>query len=228
MKPNPEYQRGAVWTSDQRMKLIDSVFRGYQLPIIYLHYIKHTIAGMTQELYEIIDGQQRIDALHYFVEGAFALYNVDDEKAKFPAFLKNNDCPWGGKYFADLSKDLQKELLDTKLPVALIQTEDSNEVRDLFVRLQSGIPLNAQEKRDSYPGHFTDFILSLGGKPDIPKYPGHNFFRQVLKMKPGQDRGKTRQLAAQIAILFFERHKKGHSILVISMPHLLMSIIILI
>ena len=48
-RPNPEYQRGIVWTRDQQMKLIDSVMRGYQLPIIYLHDIKRTIAGRTQE-----------------------------------------------------------------------------------------------------------------------------------------------------------------------------------
>ena len=77
------------------------------------------------------------------------------------------------------------------------------------MRLQGGAPLAAQEKRDSYPGQFTDFILRLGGKPEIPKYPGHDFFKQVLKMKPGQDRGRTRQLAAQIAILFLERRSRG-------------------
>ena len=44
VKPNPEYQRGNVWSRDQQMKLIDSVMRGYQLPIIYLHDIKKTVA----------------------------------------------------------------------------------------------------------------------------------------------------------------------------------------
>ena len=208
-KPNPEYQRGVVWTRDQQMKLIDSVMRGYQLPIIYLHYNKRVVAGLTQESYDIIDGQQRITALHLFVEGAFPLYRPDDEKARFPKFLASEPCPWGGKDFHELSEDLKKRLLQTKLPVAYIKTDNTNEVRDLFVRLQSGVPLNAQEKRDSYPGQFTDFILSLGGKPTIPRYPGHDFFQRVLGMKPGQDRGKTRQLAAQIAILFLERHRNG-------------------
>ena len=97
MMPNPEYQRGEVWTRDQQMKLIDSVLREYQLPIIYLHDITKTVAGRTQERFEIIDGQQRIMALRNFVEGAFPLYNVDDEKAKFPAFLQKYECPWGGK-----------------------------------------------------------------------------------------------------------------------------------
>lgn len=208
-RPNYEYQRGAVWTRDQQMKLIDSVMRGYQLPVIYLHYNKKTVAGMTQEQFDIIDGQQRINALHYFIEGAFPLYAADDEKARFPKFLQNEPCPWGGKDFHGLSEELKCRLLDAKLPVAYIETENVNEVRDLFVRLQSGFPLNAQEKRDSYPGQFTDFILALGGKPDIPRYPGHNFFQRVLRMKPGQDRGKTRQLAAQISILFLERRRKG-------------------
>ena len=87
-KPNPEYQRGVVWTQDQQKRLIDSVMRGYQLPIIYLHDIKREIAGRVQESYDIIDGQQRIAALHLFVEGAFSLYQPDDERARFPKFLR--------------------------------------------------------------------------------------------------------------------------------------------
>ena len=208
--PNPEYQRGAVWNPDQQKKLIDSVMRGYQLPIIYLHDKKKTVAGRRKETFDIIDGQQRITALHSFVEGAFPLFAADDKRARFPKFLQDEPCPWGGKYFHQLSEDLQSHLLDAKLPIAYIETDNSNEVRDLFVRLQSGSPLNAQEKRDTYPGQVTDFILRLGGKPDIIRYPGHDFFRRVLRMKPGQDRGKTRQLAAQIAILFLERRSKGH------------------
>ena len=209
MAPNPEYQRGAVWTQDQQKKLIDSVLRGYQLPIIYLHDIKRTIGGRTQERYDIIDGQQRITSLRLFVEGAFSLYEVNDEEARFPRFLHDMPCPWGGKDFVGLSEEFQTQLLETKLPIVFIEPDVDHEVRDLFVRLQSGFPLNAQEKRDSYPGQFTDFILKLGGKPDIARYPGHDFFQRVLKMKPSQGRGKTRQLAAQIAILFLERRRRG-------------------
>ena len=207
---NPEYQRGAVWSRDQQKKLIDSVMRGYQLPIFYLHYKRTEAGGLTRESYDIIDGQQRITSLHLFVEGAFPLFPANDQRARFPKFLQDEPCPWGAKNFQGLSEDLQTRLLDTKLPVAYIETDNSNEVRDLFVRLQSGSPLNSQEKRDTYPGQFTDFILQLGGKPGIARYPGHNFFQRVLKMKPGQDRGKTRQLAAQITILFLERRTAGN------------------
>src|SRR5439155_25853475 len=46
-------------------------------------------------------------------------------------------------------------------------------------------------------------------KPDLARYPGHPFFQRVMRMKPGTDRGKTRQLAAQIAILFLHRRQHG-------------------
>lgn len=168
---------------------------------------------MQREDFEIIDGQQRITALYEYVEGSFQLFDPvkDDSEAKFPAFLKNQPCPWGGKAFSSLSSDLQKALLDTELSVAKIVTDDPNDVRDLFVRLQSGLPLNAQEARDAWPGQFTEFILSLGGKPEIARYPGHHFFQGPMGLNPRTDRGKTRQFAAQIAILFFSRRELGNN-----------------
>nr|WP_272916577.1 DUF262 domain-containing protein [Tsuneonella aeria] len=211
LKANPEYQRGIVWSSAQKKKLIDSVLRGYPLPRIYLHHISTNIAGMKSEGLEVIDGQQRINALSDFAQGAFKLFDpvADAETAKFPSFLRDQPCPWANKNFDALSDDLKKSFLETTIPVARIETKDANEVRDLFVRLQGGVPLSAQERRDALPGNFTDFILRLGGKPEIARYPGHDFFVRSLGMKPGQDRGKTRQLAAQIAVLFFNRRAKG-------------------
>ena len=206
--PNPEYQRGVVWSEDLQMKLIDSVMRGYELPIIYLHDIQVEIAGRRQDRYHIIDGQQRLEALSRFVDGAFALYRPDDPKARFPRFLLDRPCPWGGKDFHGLTEALRERFLDTELQVAVVETDDENEVRDLFVRLQSGLPLNDQEKRDSYPGQFTQFILRIGGKPQAD-LPGHSFFRRVLRMNPTNDRGRTRRLAAQIAILFLNRRAES-------------------
>lgn len=211
LKTNAEYQRGIVWNSTQKKKLIDSVLRGYPLPRIYLHHVSTSIAGMTSQGLEVIDGQQRISALSDFAQGAFKLLDPieDASVAKFPGFIREQPCPWARCNFDNLSEELRARFLETTIPVARIETKDANEVRDLFVRLQGGVPLSAQERRDALPGNFTDFILSLGGKPEIARYPGHDFFVRSLGMKPGQDRGKTRQLAAQIAVLFFNRREKG-------------------
>ena len=139
---------------------------------------------LIRQSYHIIDGQQRITALYRFAEGAFRLFAADDEQARFPRFQQDQPCPWGGRYFHELEDDLQDRFLNSELPVAYITTDDENEVRDLFVRLQQGFALNDQETRDAYPGKFTEFILAVGGKPEIIRYPGHDFFRRVLGMKP--------------------------------------------
>jgi len=211
LKANAEYQRGIVWNSTQKKKLIDSVLRGYPLPRIYLHHVSKNVAGMKSEGLEVIDGQQRINALSEFAQGAFKLFDpiADAAAAKFPSFIQKQPCPWAHKNFEGLGEELQARFLEASIPVAKIETKDANEVRDLFVRLQGGVPLSAQERRDAFPGNFTDFILQIGGKPEIVRYPGHDFFVRSLGMKPGQDRGKTRQLAAQIAVLFFHRRSNG-------------------
>lgn len=210
---NPEYQRGVVWTLSQKKKLVDSVLRGYPIPLIYLHHIKQSAGKLISQRYEVIDGQQRISALGDFVDGAFRLFDPvkDEAEARFPDFIKRQPCAWGGKAFSELDSTLQEGLLSTPLRIVQIETHDGNEARDLFVRLQAGMPLNSQEKRDAWPGQFTDFILRLGGKAGLARYPGHDFFNLLMRAQKVKDRGKFRQLAAQVAILFMNRQQTGDS-----------------
>jgi hypothetical protein len=207
---NPEYQRGAVWKPAQKKRLVDSVFRGYPIPLIYLHHISKEVQGAKRDDFEVIDGQQRINALHEYKEGNFKLFEpiADEQEAQFPNFIKALPCPWGGKRFDELSPELQTQMLQTHLPVVLVETNVSDEARDLFIRLQAGMPLNSQEKRDAWPGNFTEFVLRIAGKPELPKYPGNEFFRVVMKAKD-KNRGEFRQLAAQMVMLYFRRRETG-------------------
>jgi hypothetical protein len=134
----------------------------------------------------------------------------DNAEARFPDFIKKQPCPWAGKVFRDLSPELQTQLKDTPLQIVKIECDGPNEARDLFVRLQAGMPLNSQERRDAWPGQFTNFVLCLGGKSGLDdKYPGHAFFNELLKGRTSSDRGKLRQLAAQVAMVFFAHREKG-------------------
>lgn len=209
LAPNHEYQRGEVWTKIQKQRLIDSVLRGYPLPLIYLHDKRVEIGGRISESYEVVDGQQRINALAEFHGGKFKLLDPakDSEKRHFPRFIAERPCEWGGKHFAQLSEDLQDKFLRTKLSVATVQC-DPKQACDLFIRLQAGSPLNAQEKRDALSGNVTEFVLRVGGKPQSG-YSGSDFFTRVMKMKPATDRGKTRQLAAQMLMLYLSIRETG-------------------
>jgi uncharacterized protein with ParB-like and HNH nuclease domain len=50
---NPEYQRGAVWKTAQKKRLLDSVFRGYPIPLIYLHHISKEVQGAKRDDFEV-------------------------------------------------------------------------------------------------------------------------------------------------------------------------------
>ena len=207
---NPEYQRAAVWSDSQQKKLIDSVLRGYPLPLIYLHHKTRVVAGMQSEGLEIIDGQQRINALYTFGESALKLFDPvkDDKVARFPSFVKDTPCPWAGCNFLGLSEELKTRFMNTEIFIVKVKTDIEDEARDLFIRLQAGLPLNAQEKRDAWPGGFTELILKLGGKPEITRHQGHDFFKTYVS-RNSKDRGEIRQLCAQICMLFFERLEHG-------------------
>jgi len=208
---NPEYQRGAVWSEAQQKRLVDSVMRSYPLPLIYLHYKKVSVAGLSRESLEIIDGQQRIDALYAFAEKGIKLFDPvkDDKKARFPDFIKNMPCPWAQCDYLGLSDELRRKFDDTEIFIVKVTTEIEDEARDLFIRLQAGLPLTPQEKRDAWPGGYTEFTLRFGGKYKIDRYPGHEFFRKLVLGK-STDRGDLRTLCAQLGMLFFENATEGN------------------
>ena len=159
--------------------------------------------GKLQDRYDVIDGQQRIRAFHEFSTDQFKL--LDNAGFKFPNFAKGEPCPWEGLSFSALSGDMQDYFLTRSVVIFKIDTESEDEVRDLFIRLQGGTPLTPQDKRDAWPGAFTEFVLKVGGKePNDPNsigYPGDPFFENCVSGKSGS----KRQLAAQIAMLFLNR-----------------------
>jgi len=161
---------------------------------------------MQREDLEIIDGQQRLNALDLFLAGGLNLYDPikDDKVARFPKFIKEQDCPWAGQTYDSLNDGLKQKFLDTKIFVAKVVTDYEDEARDLFIRLQAGLPLNPQEKRDAWPGGYTEFVLKFAGKPNNTSYPGHNFFKELVA-NARIDRGQVRQLCAQIGMLYFEK-----------------------
>ncbi len=201
LRVNHEYQRGLRWNEMQKRMFIDSIFRGYSIPAFYFHKKQTSTVPFQNTHFDIVDGQQRIDAIYSFSEDAFALLDPsEDSSFRFPNFVKDIPCPWGGNRFGELPKEIQDQLKNHKVVVYEITTENENTIRDLFIRLQGGTPLTPQDKRDSWPGNFTEFVLKTGGKSGVDKWYGLPLFKEIS----AGNESRKRQLVAQIFMLFWK------------------------
>lgn len=209
---NPEYQRGAAWKIGQKQGLIDSVFRRYPLPALFLEVKKKTgLGNVPQEFFEIIDGQQRILTLAEFFKDDYATLLPDDPKLRLPLSLRSANAPWAGKRFSELSSDLQDHIRSYLIPAYIVEdVSNSDEVRDLFIRLQSGTALTRQQIRDAWPGQLGPKIEVWAGK--LSRKPKYSFFDSVDGRGTRDDEDdandpyvKQRTTCAQLCALLLER-----------------------
>ena len=143
LDPQPPYQRYEVWTPQKRSKLIESVLMGLPLPRFYF-------AENEDETQEVVDGQQRLQALFRYMDNEYALTGLK-------TLVELNK-----KKSADLDKKLKNRIKNFSLPTVVIQKESDRELRyDLFERLNTGATgLNEQELRNAvFRGEYNDFIL---------------------------------------------------------------------
>lgn len=173
---NPEYQRGAAWDLAQKQALIDSIFRRYPIPPLFVEAKRSEgMFGGATERHEIIDGQQRTLALDAFFRDEFELLKPDDKKLRLPHSLRAVPSPWAGRRYSQLDADLKARLDNTKMTMYLVENVDNpDEVRDLFIRLQSGTALTRQQIRDAWPGNIGPLVESLAGK--LKRVPSFRVF----------------------------------------------------
>jgi hypothetical protein len=153
---NPDFQRPAVWSKAQKQLLIDSILRDYDIPKFYWRKI-----SSKPDHYDVVDGQQRLRAIWEFFDGGFTLPKNADK-------IDGDDV--AGLYFSDLPDDLRMRFDVYALDVVVFENSDEDEVREMFLRLQNGTSLKAQEKRNAYPGQMRDFVCSIAN---------HKFFGSV-------------------------------------------------
>jgi hypothetical protein len=64
---NRRYQRKLVWTIEEKKQFVDSLIHGYPVPLILLAEQK----SEEGDVFEILDGMQRLNAIVSFIEGRF-------------------------------------------------------------------------------------------------------------------------------------------------------------
>jgi uncharacterized protein with ParB-like and HNH nuclease domain len=149
----PDFQRGEVWSPEKSRKLLDTIYKRWDIPKVYLNFVD-------EENFEVIDGQQRLTAIFKFYDDDLALPN-ETEKI-------------GGLTYQQLEDRVKDRFDDYEIDLVLISEATEEEIRDLFLRLQLGTPTNTAERLNAISGSMTSFVKKLAG---------HNFFKNKVVLK---------------------------------------------
>lgn len=142
---NPKFQRkSSVWSDEKKAYLIDTLFRNYPIPPIFLREHIDSTTGETK--YDVIDGKQRIESIVAFLDGRLALPDdIYDETYTSLKSLRITDIrrePDLGAFLVNFWR--------YEIPIEYIATDDVLVINEIFDRLnRNGEPLTNQELRHS-------------------------------------------------------------------------------
>lgn len=152
----PEYQRRLRWTTVQKSRLIESLLLNIPVPPVFLY-------EASEARYEVMDGQQRLNAIKEYLEGDYTLTGLQALS------------PLNGIRYSKAPPRIKRALDRASVSaVVLLLESDSERTADneftisdirrfIFDRLNTGgTKLNPQEIRNAiYPGEFNKAIIDL-------------------------------------------------------------------
>ncbi len=153
--PKPPYQRGLVWSRNQKQLFMDSIFRDYDIPKLYLRRIFDIESPYK---WEIVDGQQRLTAIWEFLGGEYPVSTDSDPVGGYEI---------AGKFFKELEENVKQQLLGYTLDLVELEESEDREIEEMFIRLQNGVPLNSAEKRNAISGEIRDFVRDTASTHEL-------------------------------------------------------------
>lgn len=203
----PEYQRRTVWDDPKRSLFIESLLLNVPIPPVFLY-------EWELSRYEVMDGQQRLNAIVDFYDNGFPLRSLERWKEI------------NGSRFRDLPETLQRGLDRRRISATVLvvgSTEDNKpdrgDIRKLvFERLNTGgQQLNAQELRNClYAGSFNELLIKLSSDPvftSIWEIPAHEDYIDKHG-KVADDLRKNslykRMLDCELVLRFFAFREQGN------------------
>ncbi len=213
----PGFQRNYVWDIKRASKLIESLIIGLPVPQIFLHE-----SGRNR--FNVIDGQQRLMSIYYFMEQRFPRY---DARAKLRrVFAEHGNIPEkfrrDSDYFTDFRLNLPEKVhnspnrlhgltledLGDNKPDLLLRTvrnviirqnapRDDSAIYEIFSRLNSGgVNITPQEMRMSlYHSDFYSMLMRVNYEPE---------WRRLLKTEEPELRLKDMELLLRMFAMLMD------------------------
>jgi len=151
----PPYQRRSVWTLKDKQFFLDTVFRNYPSPAIFLH---KTMNDAGKATYHVVDGKQRTKTILDFVAD------------KIRVAKDYGDARVDGKKWSELSGDLdlKQRFWNYQITVEQIDFVEGGVVNEVFDRLnRNARRLTAQELRHAkYDGWLISHVESEAAREE--------------------------------------------------------------
>ncbi|BCU76746.1 DUF262 domain-containing protein [Luteolibacter sp. LG18] len=169
----PEFQRNFVWNIKQSSLLIESFLIGLPIPQVFFYVDE-------QNKSQVIDGQQRITSVVYYMNGYFGDENIHGKKQVFRLQGLDESSPFHKKRFEDLSESSQRKLRGAVLRAINIRQlnplGEPTSIYHIFERLNTGgTPLKPQEIRNCvFRGKFVSILRKLNADKNWRSIIGKN------------------------------------------------------
>lgn len=202
----PEYQRRLVWDSYKKSRYLESLLLNIPTPPIFLFETE-------LNKYEVMDGQQRLNAIAEFYDGRLALHGLE------------RWSELNGYTYSELPKIIQVNFDRRRISALVLQAEGilrdeskKNLVRrEVFERLNTGgMSLNTQEIRNCvYSGNFANMLVEISESInfrqawDIP-YPTKLLHGKKLQAELLKNKLYSRMLDCEIVLRFFALRTKAN------------------
>jgi len=147
----PDYQRDYKWDIKIASRFIESILLDFPIPYLYIADVDDSENPELDGRVEIIDGSQRIRALHYFCNDELVLQELKE--------LKELE----GFKFSDFVAARKRRFLRESLRMVELKGEvNESSRRDLFERINSGVKrLEAMEVRHGSEEANSDFYKNV-------------------------------------------------------------------
>lgn len=195
---DPPYQRKPAWKTNQRRLLLSSLFNGIPIPALVFH--KHFLRAKAKDVYDVLDGKQRLETILHFIEKK----ELKDEEQLRVEFKDPTTDKKVYLYFDELRYKEYENIRENfwRYPIPIIEYEgDLLDIfgrnvasKEVFVRINStGSPLKKHEIRHArWAGQFFELgsILEKKNeklflkwkiitKTDIDRYLFHEFILEL-------------------------------------------------
>lgn len=207
----PEYQRRLRWTNKQKSLLIESLLLNVPVPPVFFY--ENDLAR-----YEVMDGQQRLNAIKEFLDNSFKLRGLEVLSSL------------NGRSYLQLTPRVKRSLDRASISAIVVLHESQGRLkragtsrhyelrRFVFERLNTGgRRLTAQEIRNAiYGGAFNNEIVNLSRDPvftriwGIPEYQAadpNDYYEEPERQKNALYRSMG---DCQLVLRFFALDKDEH------------------